>query len=101
MNTPLDLVKEHVIDVVVVDFENMEHIATEVADAAASEGQEVSVELISDAVSELVKEGLVDCFRFSRLVGKYRHVDFDRRRLGGLWFRISRKGKRMIARQSL
>jgi len=100
MHSQLDIVKEHVIDVVVVDYEDMEHITTEVADAAASEGQAVSIELISDAISDLVNEGLVDCFRFSKSAGKYKSVDFDPKRVD-LWFRISAKGRRLLARGSL
>jgi hypothetical protein len=98
MMASVELIKEHVMDVVVVDFENLEQLADEVVETLAAEGYEVSAALICDALAELVEHGIVDCYRFSRSKHKFKHTEFDPSK-SNLWFRISAKGKRLLAAQ--
>jgi hypothetical protein len=101
MTTHLDAVKDYVINVVANDYENLELITKEVSSWASSEGRSVTPALIVDAISELVKEGLVGCFRFSTSSGKYETTDFKRDKTEELWFLISSSGKKLLAAQGV
>lgn len=96
MTAHRDVVNDYVINVVANDYENMELISEEVSSWSSSKGRSVSPDLIIDAISELIKEVLIGCFRFSTSSGKYETSDFERDNINDFWFLISTKGKALL-----
>jgi hypothetical protein len=54
-----------------------------------------SAEAVRDALAAVVREGFVDCYRFSQ--GKYEKMEFDASKLDELWFRVSPKGRTYLS----
>lgn len=86
--TPL---QSYVVNVVANDYENYELINKEVLDWAAEDRTAASAEAVRDALAAVVRDGLVDCYRFSQ--GNYERAEFSGSKLEDLWFRVSSKGK--------
>lgn len=86
--TPL---QSYVVNVVANDYENYELINKEVLDWAAKDRTAASPEAVRDALGAVVRDGLVDCYRFSQ--GNYERAEFGGSKLEELWFRVSSKGK--------
>ena len=91
--TPL---QSYVVNVVADDYENYELISKEVLDWAAEDRTAASPDAVRDALGTVVRDGLVDCYRFS--AGNYERVEFGASRLEELWFRISSKGKAYLGK---
>lgn len=89
----LTSLQSYVINVVANDYENYELIKKEVLNWAAKDHAPATPNAVRDALSAVVRDGLVDCYRFSPASGNYERAEFSASKLDELWFRITSKGK--------
>jgi hypothetical protein len=96
MTNSLDHMKDYVLNTVADDYENFDIISTEVAAWAAKEGDIFSKELLATSISQLINDGVVNCYRFSTTNQKYEFAQFEQNKLNELWFYISEEGKKHL-----
>jgi hypothetical protein len=93
MDNELEIIRGYVLNAVANDYENLDLIAKEAAQWALEEKSSFSRELLTRALSTLIHDGLVDCYRFSQFQSNYERCEFEIGKLNDLWFYISKKGK--------
>jgi hypothetical protein len=87
----LSPLQNYVVNIVANDYENYALIDKEALGWAAKDGVTASPQGVRDALAAVVRDGLVDCCRFSQ--GKYEKVELAALKLEDLWFRVSPKGR--------
>lgn len=93
MDNELDIFRGYVLNAVANDYENADLITKEVAQWALEEKKSFSHDMLIRALSTLIQDGLIDCYRFSQSKGNYERCEFEIGKLNDLWFYISKKGK--------
>ena len=86
-------IKDSVLNAIADDYESIEAIVETVQ---KFDSPEITADQISDALGELVKDGLAQAYELSPWPPHEKSVDFDVGRVRELWFYITPKGKDLV-----
>lgn len=95
----LSSIQEYVINIVANDYENMALIVDEAIQWGAKEKNRVAESDVLEAVSGLINNGLIACYRFSESADQFERCEFEAGSAKDLWYYVSTKGKDYLAHQ--
>ena len=94
MTGDLAFLTDYVLNAVANDYENLDQISIDASRWAQEDNRTFSQEMLVRAISGLVTDGLVNCYKFSPSLGTYKHCEFDAEIASDLWYLITNAGKK-------
>jgi hypothetical protein len=89
-------VKLYILDAVADDYEDLETVVGEAERQASAAGSRASREGVVQGLEDLVSQGYVQCYSFSRSSGKFEPHPFTRALAQDLWFYVTPQGKKIV-----
>jgi hypothetical protein len=82
----IDYLKECVLDATADDYESVSSILPELKKWAASDGHQFSDAQLNNAIENLVSEGKLHVYRYSKQENKYLPTQYSSDQVKDLWF---------------
>jgi hypothetical protein len=89
-------IRELVVCAAANDYENFEMVVKEVTRWAAEEGTDSNRQTIFERLSELITDGFMRAYVYSRESARYEMAECSRENLDELWFYVTDKGKQFV-----